>query len=147
MGHQARGGWGTEEAGIFRGGNWPQVDGPGLVGGSLAGALVRLLGGQECGGHRQCGAARWGCQGTTRRDRQACHVLQARGRRSHADSKAGGRLGAWTRCSGTAGKEEGAALQMAGLAPGLGSHATVRARRALGTTVLIRELPPVGLEM
>lgn len=94
-------GVGSEEAGIFRGGNWPQVDWPGLVGVSLAEAPTWLPGGQECGGHRQCGSGQLGLLSAKWRCRHVCHVLVARGRRSHADGEAGGGRG-------SAGQEAGA---------------------------------------
>lgn len=55
MGHRpARGG--GSGSWDFPSGNWLQVDRPGLVGGSLAEAPAQLPGGQEFGGHRQCGS-------------------------------------------------------------------------------------------
>lgn len=51
------------------------------------------------------------------RGRRVCHVLAARGGRSHSDREAGRGPGAWTRSPRSAGKEAEAAQPTEGLAP------------------------------
>ena len=93
MGHQARQGWGLRKPGFSEVETGPKWTGRGLVGVSLTEALAWLPGGQEFGGHRQCGSGQPGLLRAKWRGRHVCHVLVARGRRSLADREVGGGLG------------------------------------------------------